>query len=327
MRGSLVLFAAVAIARAADERYAGSQACRACHAAIHVRQDASHHAQSLRPPSEITELRSAKPLGELAFSRGADGGVRLSSGPASMPLEWAFGSGAKGITPAGRSEDGKIRESRLSWYKASGQAALTPGATKATQQSALDALGRALSEKEIKECFGCHTTGYQPDQPAPSRAEMGVRCESCHGPGKEHISAMSGASKPADRKIVNPGRLDAASQVRLCGNCHGKVPADTDLAAIRAIESNPNTARFPSTRLVLSRCFNESTEGLKCSRCHDPHGDTVEERSRFDTSCVSCHKCPKASRDCASCHMPKERVMVQSEFTDHWIRVVREKRR
>src|SRR5579863_9360184 len=31
--------------------------------------------------------------------------------------------------------------------------------------------------------------------------------------------------------------------------------------------------------------------------------------------------CPTSTSDCVSCHMPKQRVMAHSVFTEHWIRV------
>jgi len=128
--------------------------------------------------------------------------------------------------------------------------------------------------------------------------------------------------------------MAAFAQVQLCGACHGTPPQDSDLAAIRYIESNPHTARFPSQRLALSRCFNESSGKLKCTTCHDPHGNAVRTAEVTDRNCLGCHNaaagranssCPTAKNNCVSCHMPQERVMAHSVFTDHWIRVARAK--
>ena len=144
---------------------------------------------------------------------------------------------------------------------------------------------------------------------------------------------MAGPNAPPrgqHRKISNPGRLGAFAQAEMCGACHGRPPRDSDLAAIQFIERTPDTARFPSQRLVLSHCYNESADGIRCTTCHDPHSDVAAQRSGRDQSCIGCHTgrarpkarlCPTASSDCVSCHMPKQRVMQHSEFTDHWIRV------
>ena len=160
---------------------------------------------------------------------------------------------------------------------------------------------------------------------------MGVRCERCHGPGREHIEAVT-RKEPPGRHIFHPGRMRAFPQVQMCGACHGAPPADNDFDKLRFIETTPITVRFPSQRLVLSRCYNESFEGLKCTECHDPHRNAAASAEEHDTTCRSCHGegdreiatiCPVSERDCHTCHMPSERVMRHSLFTDHWIRVVR----
>ena len=76
--------------------------------------------------------------------------------------------------------------------------------------------------------------------------------------------------------------------------------------------------------MVLSRCFNEADPDLKCSTCHDPHANIAATRTHYDKICLGCHRmvvhkrsavCPVAKDNCVSCHMPKGRVMVHSEFT------------
>ena len=314
--------------------WAGSSACAGCHADLYRRQETSNHARSLRPPSEIKELTEGLPYSRHDRASGAtltlQPGSRLvaekASGRQAMLLEWAFGSGKKGITPVGRSDEGVIVESRLSWY-ANGGFGITTGAGQREPQSFAESLGRHLSDREAQDCFGCHTTGYLPGQPTPARREMGVRCERCHGPGAEHIRAMQPVpTARAERQILNPGKLDGPWQVQVCGVCHGRPPADSDVAALRRIEQSPNTVRFPSQRLVLSRCYNESPDGLACSRCHDPHTNVSSRAEDHDRACLGCHIkprriCPKATANCAACHMPKEQVMLHSLFTDHFIRV------
>ncbi len=117
----------------------------------------------------------------------------------------------------------------------------------------------------------------------------------------------------------------------MCGACHGAPPADNDFGALRQLETTVHSVRFPSQRIVLSRCFNESFGELKCTTCHDPHVNVRDEVAKRDNSCVSCHNtavreeanvCPVGKENCSSCHMPKERVMRHSLFSDHWIRVV-----
>jgi hypothetical protein len=316
--------------------YAGAQACSTCHMDIGKRQEVSSHARSLRAPSEIPEIVSRLPFetrdktsgAKLILRRGADGSLELAAQKAGaedrMTLKWAFGSGTKGITPVGVRASGELAESRLTWYRSLETFDLTTGAAKLDPHELSENLGRPLRQEDLVQCFGCHTTGE-------TQQVMGIRCERCHGPGQEHIRAMQ-KGHPADKAIFHPGKLDAFAQAQMCGVCHGRPPEDTDLATIRMIQEAPNTVRFPSQRLVLSRCFNESDGGIRCTACHDPHSDGVRGLRGGDTACGECHQkglrarvktCPVAKSGCASCHMPKEQVMAHSSFTDHWIRVVR----
>ncbi len=326
-----------------ESAYAGSAVCKSCHAEIYSRQGVSSHARSLRPANEPRELTLYLPAertdassdSQLTLELTDQGRLRLRSRrgaeETSFLPEWAFGSGAKGITPVGRNEQGQFIESRLSWYEVLNGFDFTTGAKRRDPKTAEESLGRQLSESEISECFECHTTGYDAQERAPARNEMGVRCERCHGPGLEHVHAAQ-AGTLNDLMIFQPGRMEGFPQVQMCGACHGAPPEDSDFAFIRFIETTPQTVRLPSQRLVLSRCFNESFGELKCTTCHDPHEDAVGNMTReFDDSCLSCHQagarddgsmCSVGARDCSSCHMPRTRVMRHSMFTDHWIRVV-----
>ena len=88
-------------------------------------------------------------------------------------------------------------------------------------------------------CAGCHLTGWEryqdkatgqflvravndrggemniDDDPEPD--EINVGCESCHGPGSEHV-ANAGRS----RFIVNPSYLSAERSSVVCGRCHDR---------------------------------------------------------------------------------------------------------
>ena len=325
-----------------ESEYGGAGTCMACHSEIHARQRSSNHAASLRPAHEVSELASGLPVDRpdrvsgftLTLSGNPVDGIRLTAADASdssqMRLEWAFGSGLKGITPIGRTASGKWVESRLTWYESLGDIDFTTGASKYHPRDAVESLGRELTADEVAECFGCHTTGYDEPDSGPRGEEMGVRCERCHGPGRTHVEAATGGL-PLQDTIANPGALAGFAQIQMCGACHGRPPQDNEFDALELLERTPHSVRFPSQRIVLSRCFNETFGELACTACHDPHGDVADEAHSFDASCLSCHStahrrdaavCSVGTADCSTCHMPKERVMRHSMFSDHWIRVV-----
>jgi hypothetical protein len=70
----------------------------------------------------------------------------------------------------------------------------------------------------IKYCGGCHSTGYSPVG-GGEFSEMGISCESCHGPGKKHAETESAMF------IVNPQKLYDNPETRerkdmICEACH-----------------------------------------------------------------------------------------------------------
>ena len=103
-----------------ESEYTGSRACKPCHADIYSRQSTSNHARSLRQAELVPELVGALPFSRfdrvsgytLALSSNSASRVRLESAndaeSSGATLDWAFGSGAKGITPIGRTDRGRL---------------------------------------------------------------------------------------------------------------------------------------------------------------------------------------------------------------------------
>ena len=106
--------------------YVGSQTCGGCHANISKKQELSNHALSLRAPGDIGELYGSLPFqfqdrssqAILTFRRNAGNQLELEASKGIqrelLTLRWAFGSGARGITPVGVRSDATFVESRLS---------------------------------------------------------------------------------------------------------------------------------------------------------------------------------------------------------------------
>ena len=94
-----------------------------------------------------------------------------------------------------------------------------------------------------RTCIRCHATHGRPramrfdgtgtkvDVSAVDTkvAEFGISCESCHGPGEEHVEANRNPlrryqhhlSEEGDPTITNPANLSHEQSTQVCGQCHG----------------------------------------------------------------------------------------------------------
>src|SRR5262245_5537049 len=100
-------------------------------------------------------------------------------------------------------------------------------------------IGARSSERLITQwnhhCIRCHSTAGNPGlNPKTGMldtrvAELGIACESCHGPGEEHVRRNRDPlrryglhlSSKSDPTIVNPSKLDHRKSSEACGQCHG----------------------------------------------------------------------------------------------------------
>ncbi len=162
------------------------------------------------------------------------------------------------------------------------------------------------------DCFRCHTTGPEPQDPNDPRsqdgrpgilgtwAEAGVQCEACHGPGSNHVP------NPQARNIF------VDSTVQTCARCHtrGDDP-DVIVAADGFIRAGAQYAELRASG---------GHANFACTVCHDPHFSTIYDRSNgIRNDCRTCHPDQNMARHagkifvrgdyaeqlgCESCHMP-----------------------
>jgi tetratricopeptide (TPR) repeat protein len=337
--------------------FAGAARCAECHSAIFQAQQSSRHAHTFYRSSELTDISLPRPSfpdpGEAKVThtlKRVDPDVieqktEVMDQVYSAVVEYAFGSGDRGLTLVGRGEKGQAFELRLSRYRhgtdygwdiTSGHFLQPDKATKF--------LGEPLTEDAVRRCLSCHVTNARAITTAsgPVASDHGIGCELCHGPGENHILAVK-AELP-DRAIIDPRLASCAQVVSLCARCHsprgGSVSRD-----------DPSAVRFQGTSLTWSRCFLESQDALDCITCHDPHRNAVKSPAHYEAKCLSCHSgtrrprrersqsdlersshappasvCPvKPTEGCIGCHMPSVKdVVPHSSFTDHFIRVHRD---
>lgn len=91
----------------------------------------------------------------------------------------------------------------------------TKFAKKAHSQRSIQIMASDLTEAELAECYGCHTTGYgKPGgfvsfEKTPHLADAG--CEVCHGPGSDHVESGGDA-----------GLIKGTLSMEDCESCHNQ---------------------------------------------------------------------------------------------------------
>jgi hypothetical protein len=328
----------------ARAEYAGPAACVRCHAEKAATQKDTPMAHASMEAANSDILRSHPQLNlkigpySYEMARHQEGSVySVSDGRQSLSavLAWAFGVGEVGQTYIYQ-RNGNFYESRLSFYKNTQALDFSPGHPRSVPLDLENALGRQVYASEARLCFGCHTTAattgnrFDPEHLIP-----GVTCEACHGPGAEHVVAMTTSQdEPGPTLIMNPRRLKPVESVEFCGACH-RTAWDVALAGSKGIYN----IRFQPYRLETSRCWGNGDARLTCITCHDPHQPLVRDAAAYDQRCMACHLsgakskptherpgavCPVSTKDCVTCHMPKYEIPgMHAKFTDHRIRIAK----
>ena len=339
---------------ASRDGFVGADTCAQCHAGIVASQKATPMARTAMPASVSEILHSHT---DLTFSanhysyriqtNSGQSKYSVSDGPRtlSFPLFWAFGTGRVGQSYLFKKDDDRLYEARVTYFERLGTLGVTPFRDLLTPSGIDEAMYRPVAQAEVLRCFSCHTTaaniGGRFDE---AHLVPGVTCEACHGPGAEHVKAMSallkGAPSSGKPEVFNPSHLSPTEQVEFCGACHSSW-WDVKLSGAKGV----STTRSAPYRLVTSKCWGKGDERLTCAKCHDPHEQLQTNPATYDKTCLQCHTlssdlkktpaaqvaakspgtaCPVAVSNCTSCHMPKVLVPeMNDDFTDHRIRIAR----
>jgi hypothetical protein len=284
------------------KNFVGTAECAKCHTQIAASQQTTPMAHAATPAanseilqshSDLTEQRAAYHYELSTTQQAVNFSVTDGAQSLSATIAWAFGLGHKGQTYI-YERDGGFYESHLSFYKSLQSLDLTTGHDAANPEDLKSAMGRWLDGDEARRCFGCHTTASNiSGHFDTSHLTPGVQCESCHGPGASHVSAMkSGKIAQGRAAIFNPRRLDATASVDFCGACH-RTWADVILgeSKLRPGTENVMNVRFQPYRLEDSKCWRNSAGDprLTCIACHNPHEQLNQSPASYDSKCLTCH--------------------------------------
>lgn len=337
-----VIFVLSALCSAAPENaYLGREVCAGCHNAIaftQVRTAMARTWQGTEPkpiplPYSEEHLEGPPPAIRYSLRRTTQGlqfRVQLPGGPPlTFPVEATTGGSRHGISLFIRMREldglplprATLIETRYLYSVPHHDLALSPGFPSEKPANYEAAFGRVLTPSFEKKCLACHGA----PRTEGGHTAIGVTCESCHGPGQQHLVAL--ARKTADKGILNPARLPAREQMQPCARCHsGFSPVQDPLPDDLLISDQVRA-------LSNSECWRQSGGRIGCVGCHDPHQDASRDTliARSEKVCLGCHSitirkhpalCPvNRVTGCVGCHMPETTKRAPLIITDHWIRV------
>lgn len=280
------------------------------------------------------------------------GGKRLTR---SERMDVVLGSGVRGQTYLFWSGD-RLYELPVSYWSDGRQWINSPGYRDGTAN-----FGRRADPR----CMECHAAYIRALSPDPQmnvydRGSLvtGIACETCHGPGAEHVAReRSGIEdlEAARSSILNPAKFSRDRQMDACALCHNGTARREPGGAFsyapgepleRSLAAPPMDAAAEADvhgnqvgLLERSRCFQGSA-AMTCSTCHEVHAPE-RAAAAYSAKCLGCHawrSCGASKtrgraieRDCVRCHMPMQRTsaivsvtagrVLRTSMRTHWIRV------
>lgn len=323
-----------------ETAYVGNDVCARCHTEQATRYQQTGHAHTLHTRhicDHIAALKDhdiADPERKGRFRFECNNGelyVRYLSedGDVALPIQFAVGSGKHAVTfltlIAGVDGEPAAIEHRLSVFKQGTTTGLTPSHAGLPITTPMDCLGRTKHGRDVTTCISCHSTTGQIHGTRVDDLRAGVGCESCHGPGRRHVTAIEAGLKQTSIEFMARHRT-ADEELHLCGRCH----RSTEALRVIPDPDDPKLARFQPVGLSQSACYQRSSGALRCSTCHDPHQSVEQAAGTFNAHCQNCHGASSSRTqisctvqpggDCTSCHMPAVEVHPGIRFHDHWIR-------
>lgn len=362
------------------EKFAGDAACFSCHQELGTSYlHTSHHLTSQLPDEHSIlgsfiegsntlmihqpALANAEPSLYFKMTKKGDGNYETATmgTPAhvqteSERIDLVIGSGLRGQSYL-YWQGNALYELPVGYWSAGRRWINSPGYADGTAD-----FSRAVHPR----CLECHLAYIKPltADPRVNRYDResvvtGISCETCHGPGVDHIATLRTASATSWRTlgtaIVNPARFPRDRQVDLCALCHNGIrnkeiaPAFSYRPGGRLEEHVTPDSADPSEHpdvhgnqvglLKRSKCYLQSPN-MTCSTCHEVHAPERTAAS-YSGKCLTCHKWESCglskkmghaiANNCIDCHMPVEPTrlivsetageLIRASMRNHWIKV------
>lgn len=321
-------------------QYVGSEQCQTCHTPEHQDWSASDHHKAMMTmePSHVLGNFSAAPLGhhgqQTHFSDQASeyqiSTDQQTSSAATLDLAYTFG-----VFPLQQYltalPDGRLQslpfawdsradaEGGQRWFHLYDNENIIPG----------DVLHwRSPSHNANHMCIECHTTNFAKNYDPKTNTyqsswkEIGVGCESCHGPGSKHIEWTQSPDKKTDSKKgwdiqltsgslqlwqhqtettkakrTQPGNL---VQVERCAQCHSRrsrihAGNNEQFFMDAFLPSLLDESLYYPDGQIQDEVYEYGSflqskmadKGVTCSNCHNPHSGKTKIQG--NGLCLQCH--------------------------------------
>jgi tetratricopeptide repeat protein/HEAT repeat protein/doubled CXXCH motif protein/cytochrome c554/c'-like protein len=316
-------------AASAGDPYTGSESCQRCHEAEYDSWKSTLHVQMTRPIGEAhvagdfkagTRLDAADRTYSMENRNGRYYVSVARTGAAPEKFEVHYTLGARRFQGyLSRLPDGRIYVLPVFWHNESKRwldyRTITP---------VPDDPSHDFRQIWNVTCVNCHATNLvrnydvRTDTFATRWTEMGIGCEACHGPGREHIA------DPEHLKIFSMKKVPPRQIFDACSYCHGnknnvffgfKAGDRYEDYALPFLISEPIPANDPQgdfwpdgrpsrfnrpQALTLTGCFQRGE--ATCTSCHRMHGAENNHSLKVpvdapggghtresDTLCTQCH--------------------------------------
>ncbi len=298
--------------------YLGSNSCAGCHTQAYQDWRGSHHDQAMQHATDTTvkgdfnnrlfeapgnsALFSTKADGFYARLAGADGEVQEHK------ILYTFGTEPLQqylvAFPGGRLQQLPVAWNTLTeqWFDPQPELLAQPGEWVHWSEG-----GKNWNSM----CADCHSNNVEKNFDIASNsystsvAEIDVGCESCHGPGRDHVAAVSSADFNAALDQLHISMKvgeNSLAVVDQCGRCHARrqqLTSKFEHGSSQLLDHylpqllTPPT--YHSDGQILDEVFVYGSfvqskmyhSGVGCVDCHQPH--SVKLKAEGNQLCVGCH--------------------------------------
>lgn len=346
--------------------FTGNVSCQSCHQQEHAQWLTSHHYMAMQPANDTNvygdfsdATLTADGVTSKFYKRDGKFFIHTEDEKGTyreMEVKYIFG-----FTPLQQYlvefPGGRMQATRMSWDTKAKKWFHQYAGEKIPAGDWLHWTGNGQNWNTM--CASCHSTnlnkGYDEgtDTYNTTYNDINVSCESCHGPGKNHIDYINGDEYKDGEKIEGSLLMlyktgNRMTAINTCGYCHARRSdiAGNPFPGAEVMEDyipelptsdfffadgQMNDEDYNYTSYLQSKMFHR---GVQCTNCHNPHtnklkldGATVcaqcHAQDAYESEKHTLHKIGTKEVNCITCHMPSKLYMGNDLRHDHSFRIPR----